>query len=120
MLGATTSTYDSGLLDSLISRFGARYPRVRVRAVVVGSAEALELGRRGDVDVLLVHAPEAEERFMREGHGIHRVPVMYNDFVIAGPPEDPAGVRGTRDAARALAAIAESGAWFVSRGDSSG
>lgn len=120
VLGATTSTYDSGLLDSLIARFGSTHPGYTVRPIVVGSGQALELGRRGDVDVLLVHAPHAEERFMADGHGVDRVPLMYNDFIIAGPPEDPAGVRGMAEATRALAAISAAGAEFVSRGDGSG
>ncbi len=120
MLGATTSTYDSGLLDSLIARFWSARPGYQVRPIVVGSGQALELGRRGDVDVLLVHAPQAEDRFMADGHGVDRVPLMYNDFVLAGPPEDPAAVRGMSEATRALAAIAAINAEFVSRGDGSG
>jgi tungstate transport system substrate-binding protein len=120
VLAATTSTYDSGLLDSLVARFKTEHPDYSVRSVVVGSGQALELGRRGDADVLLVHAPEAEERFMADGHGVDRVPVMYNDFVLVGPPDDPAGVRGVPEAARALATIVEAGARFVSRGDDSG
>ena len=120
VLGATTSTYDSGLLDSLIARFKIAHPGYTVRPIVVGSGQALELGRRGDVDVLLVHAPLAEDRFMADGHGVDRVPLMYNDFLLAGPPEDPAGVRGMREATQALTAIAAAGAAFVSRGDDSG
>lgn len=120
VLAATTSTHDSGLLDTLVARFEATHPDLRVRTVVVGSGEALELGRRGDVDVLLVHAPSSEERFMREGHGLSRTPVMYNDFIIVGPPDDPAAVRGLGHPATALKTIAERGAPFVSRGDSSG
>jgi tungstate transport system substrate-binding protein len=120
VLGATTSTYDSGLLDSLIARFKLAHPGYTVRPIVVGSGQALELGRRGDVDVLLVHAPQAEERFMAAGDGVDRVPLMYNDFVLVGPPEDPAGVRGVREATSALSAIAASKADFVSRGDDSG
>jgi tungstate transport system substrate-binding protein len=120
VLAATTSTYDSGLLDSLVARFKTEHPDYSVRSVVVGSGQALELGRRGDADVLLVHAPEAEERFMADGHGVDRFPVMYNDFVLVGPPDDPAGVRGVPEAARALATIVEAGARFVSRGDDSG
>lgn len=120
VLGATTSTYDSGLLDSLITAFRAAHPQFTVRPIVVGSGQALELGRRGDADVLLVHAPLAEDRFMSEGHGVDRVPLMYNDFILLGPSEDPAGVRGMGDAARALAAISAAEAEFVSRGDGSG
>lgn len=120
VLGATTSTYDSGLLDSLIARFRSAYPDYSVRPIVVGSGQALELGRRGDVDVLLVHAPQAEGRFMAEGYGVDRVPLMYNDFLLVGPADDPAGIRDLTDAARALAAISTAGAEFVSRGDGSG
>ncbi len=88
--------------------------------LAVGSGEALELGRRGDVDVLFVHAPSAELRFVEAGHGYDRVPLMYNDFVLLGPASDPAGVRRAGTAAEALAAIATHGGPFVSRGDSSG
>jgi tungstate transport system substrate-binding protein len=120
VLAGTTSTHDTGLLDSLVVAFRADHPQSRVRAVAVGSGEALELGRRGDVDVLLVHAPAAEFQFVEAGHGQDRVPVMYNDFVLLGPVDDPAGVRAAGTAADALAAIARHGAPFVSRGDSSG
>ena len=119
VLAATTSTYDSGLLESLVGEFETAHPDLAVRTVVVGSGEALELGRRGDVDVLIVHAPAAEARFVDEGHSIRRHPLMSNDFVLVGPPEDPAGVAGLAPAA-AFARIARSGATFVSRGDSSG
>ncbi len=120
VLAATTSTHDSGLLDTLVARFEATRPDLRVRTIVVGSGEALELGRRGDADVLLVHAPPAEERFMRDGHGLSRAPVMFNDYVIVGPGDDPAGIRGLGHPATALKRIAERRARFVSRGDSSG
>ena len=119
VLAATTSTYDSGLLDSLVSRFRASHPGLRVRTLVAGSGEALELGRRGDADVLLVHAPRAEARFVAEGLATRREPVMSNDFVLVGPPGDPAEVAGMRPAA-ALARIARRESRFVSRGDSSG
>ena len=120
ILAATTSTYDSGLLETLIAEFNDEHPAIRIRAVIMGSGEALELGRRGDVDILLVHAPEAEERFIEEGYATERVPVMYNDFVILGPSSDPAGVAGGETPASAFGAIARSEALFVSRGDSSG
>lgn len=120
VLGATTSTYDSGLLDTLIARFKTAHPGYTIRPIVVGSGQALELGRRGDVDVLLVHAPRAEGRFMAAGDGVDRVPLMYNDFVLVGPPEDPAGIRAMGEAERALEAIATAAAGFVSRGDGSG
>ena len=120
ILAATTSTYDSGLLDSLVARFHDQNPSYRVRTIVAGSGQALELGRRGDVDVLLVHAPAAEERFLREGHAEERTPVMYNDFIVVGPPADPAGIASVSGPARALQRIASARATFVSRGDSSG
>lgn len=91
-----------------------------MKLVAVGSGQALALGRRRDADVLLVHAPDAEALFMEEGAGRRRLPVMRNDFVVAGPPSDPAGVRGVAGAASALAAIAARGARFISRGDDSG
>ena len=100
--------------------FEEDHPEFRVRVVAVASGEALELGRRGDVDVLLVHSPEAERTFVADGHGRERVPVMFNDFVLVGPAADPAGVRSARDASEALTAIARSGAAFISRGDDSG
>lgn len=120
ILAATTSTYDSGLLDTLIVRFHETHPDQPVRAIVAGSGEMLELGRRGDADLLLVHAPAAERRFMQEGHGSGRTPLMRNDFLIVGPPDDPAGVAETTDPVAAFRRIAQSAARFVSRGDSSG
>ncbi len=120
VLAATTSTYDSGLIERLVSEFRLDHPEVRVRTVIAGSGQALELGRRGDVDLLLVHAPEAEARFVEEGYSAERIPVMYNDFLIVGPPEDPAGIAGAGSPARALARIAATESSFISRGDSSG
>jgi tungstate transport system substrate-binding protein len=119
-LATTTSTEDSGLFDVLVPAFEAAHPGVRLRVIAVGSGQALELGRRGDADVLLVHAPGAEIDFMEGGHGRDRRPVMYNDFVVVGPPEDPAGIRALTDAALALRTVAESGESFLSRGDDSG
>lgn len=118
LLATTTSTQDTGLLDLLVPRFEAR-SGFQVKTVAVGTGEALAMGRRGEADVLLVHAPEAEERFMAEGHGARRLAVMHNDFVLVGPPEDPARIRGLTPAA-AFKAIGEAGAAFVSRGDQSG
>lgn len=120
VLAATTSTYDSGLLEHLIAAYEGDRPGARVRTVVTGSGEALELGRRGDVDVLLVHAPAAESAFVAAGHAEGRTPVMYNDFLIVGPVADPAGIGGTADPAAAFLRIADARAMFVSRGDSSG
>ena len=106
VLATTTSVEDSGLLDVLVRRFEAAHPGWRLRAVAVGTGQALALGGRKDADVLLVHAPDAELAFMREGHGLERRPAMRNAFVIVGPPEDPAGVRAARDAPDAFARIA--------------
>lgn len=120
ILASTTSTEDSGLFDELIPAFEAAHPEFAVYVIAVGTGEALELGRRTDADVLLVHAPAAESAFVADGYGLERRPVMYNDFVIVGPADDPATVRGLTDAAEALRRIAEAGAPFVSRGDDSG
>jgi tungstate transport system substrate-binding protein len=118
-IGSTTSLYDTGLLDALIPDFESRHPGVRVEVFAVGSGEALSLGRRGDVDLLLVHSPAEEERFLEEGHGRSRRAFARNDFVLAGPTSDPAGVRGL-GMAEAFRRISETGARFVSRGDDSG
>jgi tungstate transport system substrate-binding protein len=120
VLASTTSLYDSGLLDVVLPAFAATHVNIRVRLVAVGSGHALELGRRGDADVLLVHSPADELEFMRGGHGDSRLTVMLSDFIIVGPAPDPAGVRGATDAADAMRRIAASGARFVSRGDDSG
>ena len=93
---------------------------IQVRVVAVGTGQALDLGRRGDADVVLVHAKPLEEKFLAEGHGVKRYDVMYNDFVLIGPKSDPARVRGTKDVAAAFRAIRAAGAPFVSRGDRSG
>src|SRR5579871_3558940 len=118
-LATTTSTQDSGLLDRLVPLFRAQ-TGMEVKVVAVGTGQALELGRRGDADVLLVHSPPAEQRFVDEGFGIGRRQVMWNDFVVVGPPADPAGVKGSPSAAEAFARIARARAPFVSRGDESG
>jgi len=120
ILASTTSTQDSGLFDELIPAFEAAYPAYTVKVVAVGTGEALELGRNKDADVLLVHAPASEEEFVAEGYGTERREVMYNDFIIVGPADDPAGISGMEDAAAALAQIAEAQADFISRGDDSG
>jgi tungstate transport system substrate-binding protein len=118
-LATTTSTADTGLLSALLPDF-ERQCACRVDVVAVGTGQALELGRRGDVDVLLVHAREAEDAFVVEGHATRRDDVMYNDFVIAGPKADPAGIGRTKLAVEAFKAIARSNATFASRGDKSG
>ncbi|MGI8878526.1 MAG: substrate-binding domain-containing protein [Candidatus Limnocylindria bacterium] len=117
-LGVTTTVQDSGLLDALVADFERRSGR-KVRASVQGTGAVLSLARRGDVDVVLVHEPAQELEFMRDGYGAQRVLVMYNDFVLVGPPGDPARVKG-RTIVDAFRAIAESGATFISRGDRSG
>ncbi len=119
LLQSTTSTRNSGLLDFLLPRFTAA-TGIEVRVVAVGTGQALENARNGDGDALLVHARERELAFVAEGHGVLRCDVMYNDFVIVGPREDPAGIAGLGDAPAALARIARAGAVFVSRGDDSG
>lgn len=117
-LATTTSTENSGLLDALLPAFEAA-TGIRVDVLSMGTGMALATGERGDCDVLLVHAPAAEEAFVAKGFGERRVPVMRNDFVIVGPAGDPAGVRGN-DAPAALRAIAAGRATFCSRGDRSG
>ena len=118
-LSTTTSALDSGLLDALLFLF-ERQAGINVKVVAVGSGQALELGRRGDADVLLTHAPRDEEQFMAAGHGRARFPLMHNEFVVVGPAADPASVLGSGSAAEAFRRIAASGAPFVSRGDESG
>ena len=118
-LATTTSTDNSGLLNVLLPPFEESY-KVKVDVIAVGTGKALALGRNGDVDVVLVHAREAEYEFVKADHGVNRRDVMYNDFVIAGPQEDPAGIGGMSDACEALAQIAAAEAPFVSRGDDSG
>jgi tungstate transport system substrate-binding protein len=120
VLATTTSVDDSGLLAALLPAFEEANAGVNVHAVAVGSGQALALGRRGDADVLIVHSPADESAFMDAGHGTLRETVMENDFVIVGPPADPAGVRGGNDAVAALQRIAAREAPWVSRGDSSG
>mgnify|MGYP006275121019 CR=1 FL=1 len=116
---STTSTQNSGLYDHILPMFEEK-TGIQVNVVAVGTGQALENGRRGDGDVLLVHAKPAEEKFVAEGYGVERHDVIYNDFVIVGPASDPAGVKGMDDAPAALAKIAEQEAVFASRGDDSG
>jgi tungstate transport system substrate-binding protein len=118
-LATTTSTEDSGLLEAILPDFEQRH-NARVDVVAVGTGQALELARRGDADVVLVHARSAEDLFLEEGFGTARFDVMYNDFVLIGPEADPAGARASATAAEALAVIAQTGETFVSRGDDSG
>jgi tungstate transport system substrate-binding protein len=118
-LATTTSTQDSGLLDVLVPMF-RKQAGVEVKVVAVGTGQALQLGRRGDADVLLVHDPASEEKFMAEGFGVLRQEVMYNDFVLVGPKDDAAKVQGQKSAAEAFARIASQGSLFISRGDESG
>ncbi len=118
-LSSTTSTRDSGLFEHLLPKFEAA-TGVRVRVIAVGTGRAIDLARRGDADVLLVHHRPSEEAFVAEGYGLARHAVMYNDFVLVGPAEDPAGVAGGGDITKALEQIARSEALFLSRGDDSG
>jgi tungstate transport system substrate-binding protein len=118
-VASTTSTEQSGLFKHLLPRFEQK-SGIEVRVVALGTGQALDLARRGDADVVFVHAKAAEERFLSEGHGLRRFPVMYNDFVIIGPKSDPAGIARGADAPAALRKIKDAGAAFVSRGDRSG
>ena len=118
-LASTTSTEESGLFRHILPLF-ARETGIAVRVLALGTGQALDVARRGDADVVLVHDRAAEERFVAEGHGVSRQPVMCNDLVIAGPAADPAGVAGLADAAEALRRIAAARVPFVSRGDRSG
>jgi tungstate transport system substrate-binding protein len=118
-LSTTTSTENSGLLKVLLPAFEAR-THIKVHVISVGTGKALELAKNGDVDVTLVHARAAEDKFMAEGHGVNRRDVMYNDFIIVGPVEDPAGVSGSRDVIVALRKIVAAKVKFISRGDNSG
>ncbi len=118
-LASTTSTDNSGLYDHLLPKFTAA-TGIAVRVIAVGTGRALSIGRRGDADVLVVHDPEAEREFVAAGHGVARVPFMYNDFVVVGPRADPAGVRAAGDVLDGLRMIAQGRSPFVSRGDDSG
>jgi tungstate transport system substrate-binding protein len=118
-LTTTTSTYDTGLLDEIHGDFEELYG-VTVDAVAQGTGAALESARNGDADVVMVHARGLEDEFMRNGYGINRRDLMFNDFVIVGPEDDPAGIDGMGSATEALTAIADAEATFVSRGDNSG
>lgn len=118
-LATTTSTQDSGLLEAILPDFEATH-NARVDVVAVGSGQAIELGQNGDADVLLVHSRSKEDAFVADGYGLARSDVMYNDFVLVGPANDPAGIAGSSTAAEALARIAQAQSPFASRGDDSG
>src|SRR5256714_8562535 len=119
ILATTTSTRDAGLLDSLLPVF-ERQTRYRVKVIAVGSGQALAMGRRGDADVVLSHAPEAERALVDSGYFVRRRIVMHNEFLIVGPARDPAGLRGLSDPVAAFRKVAERRGIFVSRGDQSG
>jgi tungstate transport system substrate-binding protein len=119
ILATTTSTQDSGLLDVLVPEF-QRQSGYLVKTISVGTGQAMALGERGEADVVLVHAPESEKKWMAAGHGVDRRLVMYNDFVIVGPASDPISLAGASSAVEAMQKIAANGAIFVSRGDNSG
>lgn len=118
-VSSTTSTTDSGLFEHLLPAFKAK-TGIEVRVVSQGTGQALDTGRRGDADVVFVHAKAQEQNFVTEGFGVERKPVMYNDFVLIGPKADPAGIKGGKDIVAGLKAVQAKGAPFVSRGDKSG
>lgn len=120
LLITTTTVEASGLLEELVGAYHASQDRYRLSVTAVGSGAALALGRRGDADLLVTHDPEGEAAFMSEGHGAAQGPLMRNEFVVVGPPEDPAGARGLTRLQDALARVAATGSPFVSRGDESG
>jgi tungstate transport system substrate-binding protein len=119
ILATTTSTQDSGLLDVLIPVF-EKNTGYFVKTIAVGSGQAMAMGQKGEADVLLVHSPEAEKRFVAEGYGVNRRLVMHNDYVIVGPSPDPAHIRGVKSSAEAMKKIASARSLFMSRGDNSG
>lgn len=119
VVSSTTSTTDSGLFNHILPLFKAK-TGIEVRVVSQGTGQALDTGRRGDADVVFVHAKPQEEKFVADGFGLERKPVMYNDFVLIGPKSDPAGIKGSKDIVAALTAVQAKQAPFVSRGDKSG
>jgi tungstate transport system substrate-binding protein len=119
IVASTTSTQDSGLFGHILPLFKAK-AGIDVKVVAQGTGQALDTGRRGDADVLFVHAKAQEEKFVADGFGVKRYPVMYNDFVLIGPKSDPAGIKGMGDVVKALQAIKAKEAPFISRGDRSG
>ena len=119
VVASTTSTEDSGLFKAILPKF-TQVTGIEVRVVAKGTGQAIDLAKRGDADVLFVHHKRSEDKFVAEGFGVERKPVMFNDFVVVGSKADPAKVKGTKDVAAALTRIAEAKAPFVSRGDDSG
>jgi len=119
VVSSTTSTQDSGLFGHILPLFKAK-TGIEVKVVSQGTGQALDTGRRGDADVVFVHAKALEEKFLAEGFGVKRFPVMYNDFVLIGPKSDPAGIKGSKDIVAALKTLKVKGIPFISRGDKSG
>src|ERR1017187_8619308 len=119
VVASTTSTQDSGLFEYLLPLF-TKKTGITVKVVAQGTGQALDTGRRGDADAVFVHAKSAEDKFLAEGQGVKRFPVMYNDFVLIGPKSDPAGIKGMKDVGQALKRIMAKQAAFISRGDRSG
>ena len=119
ILATTTSTQDSGLLDVLLPIFEKKTGYF-VKTIAVGSGQAMAMGQKGEADVLLVHSPDAEKKFVAEGYGINRRLIMHNDFIIVGPSEDPAKIKGVKSSTEAFKKVASAKALFVSRGDNSG
>jgi tungstate transport system substrate-binding protein len=119
VVASTTSTQDSGLFEYLLPIFKQK-TGITVKVVAQGTGQALDTGRRGDADVVFVHAKSQEEKFLADGHGVKRFPVMYNDFVLIGPKSDPAGIKGMKDVTAAFKTIKAKQASFISRGDRSG
>jgi len=119
VVASTTSTENSGLFRHLLPAF-TEQTGIEARVVAVGTGQAIRLAMNGDADVLFVHHPESERQFVTDGHGVERLPVMYNDFVLVGPANDPAGIRGLHEAPAALARVAAARQPFASRGDRSG
>lgn len=119
ILATTTSTQDSGLLDELLPKF-EKSTGYFAKTISVGSGQAMKMGEKGEADVLLVHSPDAEKKFVEQGFGVNRRLVMHNDFIILGPASDPAKIKGVKSAKEALKKIAAANALFLSRGDNSG
>jgi len=119
IMATTTSTQDSGLLDTLLPIFEKKTGYF-VKTIAVGSGQAMAMGEKGEADVLLVHSPEAEKKFVAEGNGINRRIIMHNDFIVVGPADDPAKIKGLKSSAEAFKNISATEALFVSRGDNSG